>query len=75
MSDLTGHHAAVAAIRAAGDRDGVHRPDGIFLVTHFDSSPEQNMGPMMAQEFGATFIGLHLPGARTSARCLTVPVW
>jgi hypothetical protein len=58
MIDLSVNQAAVDAIRnATGGRSGVHWTQGVFLVTHVDTSPEENMGPMMAQEFGATFVG------------------
>jgi len=59
MSDLSANHAAVESIRSVtAGRNGVHwASQGILLVTNFDSTPENNMGPMMAQEFGATFLG------------------
>ena len=58
MNDLSRNSAGVDAIHAAtAGRSGVHWAQGIFLVTHSDPSPEDEMGAMMAQEFGATLIG------------------
>jgi hypothetical protein len=59
MSDLSTDQAGVESIRAlTAGRNGVHwASQGVLLVTNFDSTPDNNMGPMMAQEFGATFLG------------------